>query len=100
AVGHIAGFRNLVGDDIPAHREEIREHDLRDRLETGHGRSHGGAQDRLFGDRRVAYPQRPEFFEQTHGGFEYAARAPDVLAQTDDRTVAFHFLRDTRGNRV
>src|SRR4030095_13170165 len=36
AVGHITALGELVGDIVEAHGEEIREHDLGDRLQAGH----------------------------------------------------------------
>src|ERR1700722_11133420 len=100
AVGHVARLGNLVGDEIPAHRHKLRAPDYGDRLEAGHRRAHGGAQDALLGDRRIAYPPWPEFLEQTDAGLEDAARSRDILTQEYDRLVAFHFLRDTRRDRV
>ena len=59
-VGHVAALGEFVGDVVEADREEIREHDLGDRLQPGHRRAHRGAENGLLGDRRVAHAQRPE----------------------------------------
>ena len=93
---HVARLRHLVGRNVPAHGEEIGEHDLGDRPQTGHRRTHRGAEDRHLRDRRVAHARRTEAFEQADGGFEHAARAADVLAEEHDVLVAFHLLRDRR----
>ena len=100
AVRHVAALGELVGDVVEAHREEIREHDLGDRLQAGHRRAHGGAEDRLLGDRRVAHAQRPELLEQPDRRLEHAAGPADVLAEEDDVGVARHLLRDAAGDRV
>ncbi len=100
AVRHVAALRKLVGDVVEAHREEIREHDLGDRLQAGHRRAHGGAQDRLLGDRRVAHAHRAELLEQPHRRLEHAAGAGHVLAEEHDVLVALHLLRDAAGDRI
>ena len=99
AIGHIARFGHLIDDDVPAHGEEIGEHNLGDWPHAGHCRAHGGAEDRLLGDRRIAHPHGTELVEQPNRGFEYAARRADILAQKNDVFVAPHFLRDAGGNR-
>ena len=100
AVGHVTDLGDLVGDDIPAHRQKIREHDLCDGTQPGHRRTHGGADDRLFGDRRVAHALRPEPLQQTDGRLEHAAGGGDVLAEEHHAIVACHLLGDAGGNRL
>ena len=62
AVRHVAALGKFVGDVIEADREEIRKHDFRDRLQSGHRRAHRGAQDCLLGNRRVAHAQWSKLF--------------------------------------
>ena len=100
AVGHVAALGELVGDIVEADRDEVREHDLGDRLQSGHRRAHGGAEDRLLGDRRVAHAQRAELLEQPDGRLEHAAGLGDVLAEEHHVGVARHFLRDAADDRV
>ena len=100
AVRHVTALREFVGDVVEAHREEIREHDLGDRLEPRHRRAHGGAEDRLLGNRRVAHAHRTEFLQQANGSLEHAAGAGDVLAQEHDVLVALHLLRDAAGDGI
>ena len=100
AVRHVTALGEFVGDVVEAHREEVREHDLGDRLQAGHRRAHGGAQDRLLGDRRVAHAQRAELLVQTDGRLEHAAGLGHVLAEEHHVGIARHFLRDAAGDRV
>ena len=100
AVRHVAALGELVGDVVEAHREEVREHDLGDRLQAGHRRAHGGAEDRLLGDRRVAHPQRAELLVKPDRRLEHAAGFGDVLAEKDDVGIARHFLGDAARDRV
>ena len=94
AVRHVAALAELVGDVVEADGEEVREHDLGDRLQAGHGRAHGGAEDRLLGDRRVAHAPSPELLVEPDRGLEHAAGLGDVLAEEDHVGIARHFLRD------
>ena len=94
SVRHVTQLRHLVGDVVEADRQEVGEHDLRDGPQSRHRRAHRGAEDRLFGDRRVAHAQRPELLVEADGGLEHAARLADVLAEEYDARVALHFLRD------
>ena len=100
AVRHITALGEFVGDIIETDREEIRKHDFRDRLQAGHRRAHGGAEDRLFGDRRVAHAQRAKLFVQPDRRLEHAAGFGDILAEEHDIVVARHFLRDAANDRV
>jgi hypothetical protein len=100
AVAHITALRKLVGDIVEAHRKEVREHDLGDRLEAGHCRTHGGAEDRLLGYRGVAHPQRPELFQEADRGLEHAACRGDILAEEHHVGIARHLLRDAARHRV
>ena len=100
AVRHVTAFGKLVGDIVEAHGEEIREHDFRDRLQPGHRRAHGGAHDRLLGDRRVAHAQRPELLVEADRRLEHAAGLGDILAEEDDVGIARHFLRDAADDGV
>ena len=99
-IGHVAALGKLVGDVVEADRDEIREHDLGDRLEAGHGRTHGSAEDRLLGDRRVAHPHRAELLEQADGRLEHAAGLADILAEENHVGIARHFLRDAADHGV
>ena len=99
-VGHVAALRKFVGDVVEAHRDEIREHDFGDRLQPGHRRAHRGAEDRLFGDRRVAHAQRTELLVQPDRRLEHAAGLGDVLAEKHHVRIARHFLRDAAGDRI
>jgi hypothetical protein len=99
-VGHVAAFRKLVGDVVEAHREEIREHDLGDRLQPRHRRAHRRAEDGLLGDRRVAYAQSAELLVEPDRGLEHAARFRHVLAEEHDVVVALHLLGDAADHRV
>ena len=48
AVRHVATLGDLVGDDVPADGEEVREHDLGDRSQPGHRGAHRRAEDGLL----------------------------------------------------
>ena len=100
AVRHVAALGEFVGDIVEADREEIREHDLGDRLQAGHRRAHGGAQDRLLGDRAIAHALRAELLVQPDRGLEHAAGLGHVLAEEDHVGIARHLLRDAAGDRV
>ena len=100
AVRHVAALGEFVGDIVEADREEIREHDFGDRLQTGHRRAHRGAEDRLLGDRRVAHAQRAELLVKADGRLEHAAGLGDVLAEEHDVGIARHFLGDAAGDGV
>src|SRR5262249_15105577 len=100
AARHVAALGDLVGDQVPADREEVAEHDLGDRAEAGHGRAHGRAQDRLLADRGVPDPLWPEFLQEADGGLEHAAGRRHVFAEEHDRLVAPHLLRDARRHRL
>ena len=99
-VGHVARLGDLVRDHVPAGREEVREHDLRNRPESGHGGAHGGPDDRLLRDGRVTDPIRAEALEQPDRGFEDAAGRAHVLADEVDHRVPLHLLRDPRRDRL
>ncbi len=100
AVGHVAAFGKFVGDVVEADRNEIREHDFRDRLQPGHRRAHGGAQNRLLGNRCIAHPARAELFVEPHRGLEHAASLADVFTNKNNVGIALHFLRDAAGDCV
>jgi hypothetical protein len=99
-VGHVAALGEFVGDIVEAHGDEVGEHDLSDRLEAGHRRAHGGAQDRLLGDGRVAHAQGAELFVEADRRLEHAAGFGDVLAEEHDVRVARHFLSDAANDGV
>jgi hypothetical protein len=99
-VGHVSALGEFVGDVVEAHREEIREHDFGDRLQTRHCRAHGGAKNRLLGDRSVAHAQRSELLIQPDRRFEHATGLGYVLAEEHDVRIARHLLRDTARDRV
>ena len=99
-VGHIPRLGDLVGDQIPAHAEEIREHDLGDRAQPGHRRAHRGADDRLLRDRRVPHAIGAEAFRQPDRRLEDAARRGDVFAEQHDGRIAFHLLGDPGRDRI
>ena len=99
AVGHVARLGDLVGDDVPAHREEIREHNLRDRLQAGHRRAHRGAENRLLRYRAIAHAPGSELVEQPDGRLEHATGVRDVLAEKYHALVARHLLRDAGRDR-
>ncbi len=99
-VGHVARLGDLVGDHVPGHREEVREHQLRDRAQAGHRRAHRRADDGLLADRRVADTRRAELVEQALGQLEDASGRPDVLADQHDARVAPHLLGDARRDRA
>ncbi len=99
-VRHVAALGEFVGDIVEAHRDEVGEHDLGDRLQAGHRRAHGGAEDCLLGDRRVAHAHRTELFVQADGRLEHAAGLGDVLAEKYDVRIARHFLGDAADDGV
>src|SRR6202007_635141 len=86
------------GDQVPADREEVAEHDLRDRAQPGHGRAHRGAEDGLLADRGVTAPRRAELLEQPDRRLEHPAGRRDVLAEEHHVGVAAHLLSDTPGD--
>ena len=99
-VGHVPALADLVGDVVEAHRKEIGEHDLGNRLEAGHGGPHGCAQNGLLGDGTVAHALFPELLIEPDRGLEHAARLAHVLAEKDHVGVARHFLGDATGNGI
>ena len=88
AVGHVAQLRHFVGDIVEADGEEVGEHDFGDRPQARHRGAHRGAENRLFGDRRVSHAQRSELLVEADRRLEHAARLADVLAKEDDVVVA------------
>jgi hypothetical protein len=100
AVRHVAGLGDLVDDDVPAHGEEVAEHDLGDGPEPGHRGPHGRAEDRLLGDGRVHHPTGSELVEETHGRLEDAAGPGDILADEEHPVVTLHLLGDAPGDGV
>ncbi len=98
AVRHVARLGHFVGDKVPAHRQEIGEHDLGDRPHAGHRRTHRRAEDRFLRNRRIDHPLRAELFQQAHGRLEDAAGGGNVLADKGDPLVAHHLLGDTGGD--
>ena len=100
AVRHVAKLRHFIGDIVEADGEEVGEHDFRDRPQSRHRRAHRGAENRLFGDRRVAHAQRSELLVEADRRLEHAARLGDVLAQEDDALVALHLLGDAARDGV
>ena len=99
-VRHVAALGKFVGDIVEAHGDEVGEHDLGDRLQAGHRRAHGGAEDRLLGDRRVAHAQGAELFVETNRRLEDAAGLGNVLAKEHDVRVARHFLGDAADDGI
>src|ERR1700722_3266878 len=99
-VRHVPKLRHFIRHVVEAHGEEVREHDLRDRPQSRHGRANCGAEDRLFGDRRVPYAPLSELLIKTNCRLEYAAGLADVLAKEDHAFVALHLLRDAAGDGV
>src|SRR5439155_11102544 len=100
AIGHIARLGDLVGDHVPAGREKVREHDLRDRPKSGHRRPHGRADDRLLGDRRIADALRSKALEEADRRLEHPAGRADVFADEIHRLIAGHLLRNAGGDRL
>ena len=100
AVGHVPALGHLVGDQVPADREEVAEHDLGDRPQAGHRGAHRGAEDGLLADRGVADAFRPELLQQAGSGLEHPARRGDILAEEDHVGIAAHLLGDPPGYRV
>ena len=99
-IGHVAALGKFVGDIVEAHGDEVGEHDLGDRLQPGHRRAHGGAEDRLLGDRRVAHAQRAELFVEADRRLEHATGLGDVLAEEHHVRVARHLLGDAANDGV
>src|SRR6185437_1146114 len=79
-------------------REEVGEHDLRDRAHPGHRGAHRQSEDRLLGDRGVPDPAGPELAEQALRGLEHSPGRPDVLTQADHILVTPQFARDSLGD--
>src|SRR4029077_15472321 len=100
AVRHVPALGDLVGHQVPAHGEEVAEHDLGDRAQAGHGGAHGGTEDGLLADRRVPHPPRAELLQQADGGLEHPARRRHVLAEEHYPVIAPHLLRDPPGDRL
>ena len=100
SVRHVAALGEFVGDVIEAYRDEIREHDFGNRLQTGHRGAHGCSEDGLLGDRRVAHAHGSKLLEQPDGGLEHAAGLGDVLAEKHYVGIARHFLGDAADDGV
>src|SRR5207245_5678504 len=75
-------------------------HDLGHRAKPGHGSAHGGSDDRLLRDRRVAHALRTEPFEEPNRRLEDAAGRAHVLADKVDERVALHLLGDAGRDRL
>ena len=69
-------------------------------FKPGHRRAHGGAQDRLLGDRTVAHALGPELLVEADRGLEHAAGLGHVLAEEDHVGIARHLLGDAACHRV
>src|SRR5215813_5139636 len=100
AVRHVAALRKLIGDVIETDREEVREHDLGNRLEAGHCRTHGGTENGLLGNWSVAHAQRPKLFVKTDRCLEHTTGLGNILAEKYDVGIAGHLLRDAANDCV
>src|SRR5262249_7132235 len=89
-----------VDHEVPADREEVREHDLGDRPQARHGRAHRGAENGLFGDGRVDDALGPELVKEADGRLEHASGTGDVLTDEDHPVVASHLLPDAARDRI
>ena len=102
AAEHVAELGRLVEDLVEADPHEVDEHQLGDRPQARGGRTHRGADEARFADRRVEHPGRSELRMQAFGDAERAApgillarragAAGDVLAHQDDPGIAGHLL--------
>ena len=103
AAEHVAKLRGLVVDLVHANADEVGEHDLRDRPQTGQCRACPGADDGRLRDRRIDDAVFAKLedepladTEYATGGIALAGRttgpAGYVFAEDDDALVAPHFF--------
>ena len=90
AARHVAVLRRLVDDLLERERQEVLVHDLDDRTHACHRGADARADDRHFGDRRVAHALWPEFVEEALRDAHRAAHLGDVLAHDEDVVVLAH----------
>src|SRR5207253_3120619 len=100
AVGHVTSFGDLVGDHVPASREEVGKHDLDDRPQPCHCCAHRRPDNRLLRDRSIPHTLSAKPIEQADSCFEDAAGGSDILADEVHGGVALHLLRDACGHRL
>src|SRR5207253_10602876 len=68
--------------------------------QAGHGGDDAHADDRVLGDRRVAYPLLTELVEQPGGHLERAPEHADVLAHQEHALVSLQLLAQRGVERV
>ncbi len=100
AARHVMDLCGLVDDLIHDERQEIAEHDVDDRTQTGHRRADAEAREARLGDRGVDDALRSELLDQPLHDLERGARFGDIFAKQDDPRVAAHFLRKRLADRV
>src|SRR6516225_6415373 len=93
-IRHVPELRHFICDVVEAYGEEVREHDFGDRAQSRHRGANRRAEDRLFGDGRIAHSPWTKLFVEAYSRLEHAARPGNVFAQEDDALVALHLLGD------
>src|ERR671925_185750 len=89
--GHVMQLRRVVDELVHCQRDEVDEHDLDYRPQSGGRRADGKAHDGALADRRVDHAIYAEFFGQSFGHAERAAES-DVFTEDIDRRIAAHFF--------
>ena len=110
ATEHVAELGSLVVERVVGDSEEVHEHQLCDRPQSGQCGSGSHSDDRGFGDRGIDYTLRSELRPQSLGDTQDTAKCldllrlqigigtgmptPYVLTDENDARVALHFLGD------
>ena len=88
---HLGG---LIHQLVHCQRQEIAEHDVDNRSQTRHRRSHSHPREARFRDRRVHHSLSAEFLHQTRQHFERRSRFRDVFPKNAHARIAAHLFRE------
>ena len=100
AAEHVVDVRGVVDDLVEGEQGEVDRHQLDDGAQAGHGGADAHADDRVLGDRRVAYALLAELVEQAGGHLERAPEHADVLAHQEHALVSLQLLAQRGVERV
>src|SRR5450755_1925267 len=85
-------FGGLIDHLVHGQCDEVAEHDVDYRTQSGHGGTYGESGETGFGDWRVEHAVFAEFFQQAGKYFKWRACFGDVLAHDADGGVAAHLF--------
>ncbi len=85
-------FGRLVHHLVHGEREEVAEHDVHHRTQTGHRGAHGNAGEAGFGDGRIDHAPGAELLHQAGKHLERSAGLGHIFAQNAHPLVAAHLF--------